>query len=92
MFPLAQPGIVTVTIFVFLTIWNEYFMGLVFANRPAVRPAAVGLYQLIASMRYTGDWGGMFAGVMIICLPTFFLYLFLSDRIIKGVTAGAIKG
>jgi N-acetylglucosamine transport system permease protein len=92
MFPLAQPGLVTLTIFNFITIWNEYFMSLIFANRTNVRPVAVGLYNMIQSMRYTGDWGGMFASVVIVFLPTFILYIFLSDKIIKGVTAGAIKG
>ncbi|AEC01492.1 carbohydrate ABC transporter permease [Parasphaerochaeta coccoides] len=92
MFPLVQPGLVVVTIFNFITIWNEYFMALIFANKTAVRPVAVGLYNMIQSMRYTGDWGGMFASVVIVFLPTFILYLFLSDKIIKGVTAGAIKG
>jgi N-acetylglucosamine transport system permease protein len=91
-FPMAQPGLITVTIFNFITIWNEYFMSLIFANREAVRPVAVGLYSMIQSMRYTGDWGGMFASVVIVFLPTFLLYVFLSDKIIKGVTAGAIKG
>jgi N-acetylglucosamine transport system permease protein len=91
-FPLAQPGIVVVTIFNFITIWNEYFMSLIFANRPAVRPVAVGLYNMIQSMRYTGDWGGMFASVVIVFLPTFVLYILLSEKIIQGVTAGAIKG
>ncbi|MDR1574755.1 MAG: carbohydrate ABC transporter permease [Treponema sp.] len=92
MLPLAQPGLVTLTIFNFITIWNEYFMSLIFANRTNVRPVAVGLYNMIQSMRYTGDWGGMFASVVIVFLPTFVLYIFLSDKIIKGVTAGAIKG
>ena len=92
MFPLAQPGLVTLTIFNFITIWNEFFMSLIFANRPNVRPVAVGLYNMIQSMRYTGDWGGMFASVVIVFLPTFILYIFLSEKIIKGVTAGAIKG
>ena len=92
MFPLVQPGLITVTIFNFITIWNEFFMGLIFANRPAVRPVAVGLYNMIQAMRYTADWGGMFAAVVIVFVPTFILYLFLSDKIIKGVTAGAIKG
>ena len=91
-FPLAQPGIVTVSIFNFITVWNEYFMSLIFANRTAVRPVAVGLYNMIQSMRYTGDWGGMFASVVIVFLPTFILYLFLSERVIAGVTSGAIKG
>jgi N-acetylglucosamine transport system permease protein len=92
MFPLVQPGIVTVTIFNFITIWNEYFMSLIFANKTAVRPVAVGLYSMIQSMRYTGDWGGMFAAVVIVFLPTFLLYIFLSEKIIAGVTSGAIKG
>ena len=92
MLPLVQPGIVTVTIFNFITIWNEYFMSLIFANKTAVRPVAVGLYSMIQSMRYTGDWGGMFAAVVIVFLPTFLLYLFLSEKIIAGVTSGAIKG
>ena len=92
MFPLAQPGLVILTVFNFITIWNEFFMSLIFANRPNVRPVAVGLFNLIQSMRYTGDWAGLFASVVIVFLPTFFLYLFLSDKIIKGVTAGAIKG
>lgn len=92
MLPLAQPGIVTVTIFNFITIWNEYFMSLIFANKTTVRPVAVGLYNMIQSMRYTGDWGGMFASVVIVFLPTFILYIFLSEKIIAGVTGGAIKG
>ena len=92
MFPLVQPGIITVTVFNFITIWNEYFMSMIFANKPRVRPVAVGLFNMIQAMRYTGDWGGMFASVVIVFMPTFILYLFLSDRIIQGVTAGAIKG
>lgn len=92
MFPLAQPGVITVTVFNFITIWNEYFMSMIFANKSQIRPVAVGLYNMIQSMRYTGDWGGMFASVVIVFAPTFVLYLFLSDKIIAGVTGGAIKG
>jgi len=92
MFPLAQPGIITVTVFNFITIWNEYFMSMIFANKTQVRPVAVGLYNMIQSMRYTGDWGGMFASVVIVFAPTFVIYLFLSEKIIAGVTGGAIKG
>lgn len=92
MLPLAQPGIITVTIFNFITIWNEYFISLIFANTAKTRPIAVGLYSMIQSMRYTGDWGGMFAAVVIVFLPTFILYIFLSEKIIASVTGGAIKG
>lgn len=92
MFPLAQPGIVTVTIFNFITVWNEYFISLIFANDTSLRPVAVGLFSMIQSMRYTGDWAGMFAAVVIVFLPSFLLYILLSDKIVGGITAGGIKG
>ena len=92
MLPLAQPGIITVTIFNFITVWNEYFMALIFANKGDMRPVAVGLFSMIQSMRYTGDWAGMFAAVVIVFLPTFILYILLSQKIIANVTGGAIKG
>lgn len=92
MLPLAQPGIITVSIFNFINIWNEYFMSLIFANSNNTRPVAVGLYSMINSMKYTGDWAGMFASVIIVFLPTFLLYLFLSEKIIAGVTGGGVKG
>lgn len=92
MLPLAQPGIITVTIFNFITIWNEFFMSMLFASKQKVRPIAVGLYNMVKGMQYTNDYGGMFAAVIIVFAPTFVLYLFLSDKIIAGVTGGAIKG
>lgn len=91
MFPMAQSGLVTVTIFNFINIWNEYFISLIIASRNETKPVAVGLYGMINSMKYTGDWAGMFAAVVIVFLPTFILYIFLSEKIIGGVTGG-IKG
>ncbi len=92
MLPMAQPGIITVTIFNFINIWNEYFISLIFANSDQLRPIAVGLYSMINSLKYTGDWAGMFAAVVIVFLPTFILYIFLSEKIIAGVTGGGVKG
>ncbi len=92
MLPLAQPGIVTVSIFNFINVWNEYFISLIFASGDSTRPVAVGLYSMINSMRYTGDWAGMFAAVIIVFLPTFLLFIFLSEKIIEGVTGGGVKG
>lgn len=92
MLPLAQPGIVTVSIFNFINVWNEYFISLIFASNDSVRPVAVGLYSMINSMKYTGDWAGMFAAVIIVFLPTFLIFIFLSEKIIAGVTGGGVKG
>lgn len=91
MFPLAQPGVVTLTIFNFINIWNEYFMALIFANKTEMRTVSTGLQAIVQSMKYSGDWAGLFAGVVVVFLPTFILYIFLSNKIIAGVTGGAVK-
>ena len=90
-FPLAQGGVVTVTIFNFIAIWNEYFLSLLFVASNSVRPVALGLFSMINGMKYSGDWSGLFASVIIVFLPTFILYLGLSKKIIGGITGG-IKG
>ena len=92
MLPLVQPAIITVTIFNFMSVWNEFFMALIFTSRESMAPVGVGLLNIINSMKYTGQWGGMFAAVIIVFLPTFLLYIFMSEKIIAGVTGGGVKG
>ncbi len=92
MLPLVQPALITVTIFNFLGVWNEFFMALIFASSERMTPVGVGLLQIVNSMKYTGDYGGLFAAVVIVFLPTFLLYIFLSEKIIAGVTGGGLKG
>ena len=93
MMPMASPGIITVTIFNFMNIWNEYFIALIFANgNDKIRTLSMGLQNMITSMTYTGDWAGLFASIMIIFTPTFILYLFLSEKIVAGITGGGVKG
>lgn len=92
MLPLAQPGIVTVSIFNFLAVWNEYFMSLIFASSDSERSVGVGLFTLVNGLQQNGQYGALFAAVIIVFLPTFILYIFLSEKIIAGVTGGGIKG
>lgn len=91
MFPLASPGIITVSIFNFISIWNEYFIALIFANRTNLRPLSIGLFSMIQSMRYTNDYSGMFATVVIVLIPTIIIYIILSKKIISNITAGGIN-
>lgn len=91
MFPLARSGLITLTIFNFINIWNEYFIALIFGNKADMRTVSTGLQAIVQSMRYSGDWAGLFAGVVVVSLPTVVLYVFLSDKIIAGVTSGSVK-
>ena len=92
MLPLVQPAVITVTIFNFMSVWNEFFMALIFTTSESTYPVGVGLLNIINSMKYTGNYGGMFAAVIIVFLPTFLLYIFMSEKIIAGVTGGGVKG
>lgn len=91
MLPLASPGLLTAAIFNFIGLWNEYMLALIFMTTQKKSTVALGLYALQSSMQYTGDWGALFAGVMIVVLPTILLYLVLSERMIAGITLGTGK-
>ncbi|MGD0751709.1 MAG: carbohydrate ABC transporter permease [Anaerolineales bacterium] len=91
MLPLASPGLITAAIFDFIGIWNEYQLALVFLNDPNKSTLSLGLYTLTNAMQYTGDWTGLMAGVVIVMVPTIILYIILSEKMIAGITMGAVK-
>ncbi len=91
MLPLGLPGLITAAIFNFIGLWNEYQLALVFLNDPNKSTLSLGLYSLSNGMEYTGDWVGLLAGVVIVMIPTILLYVFLSEKMISGITMGAVK-
>jgi len=91
MLPLGMPGLITAAIFNFIGLWNEYQLALVFLNDPNKSTLSLGLYSLSNGMEYTGDWVGLMAGVVIVMIPTIILYIALSERMISGITMGAVK-
>jgi ABC-type glycerol-3-phosphate transport system permease component len=91
-FPLAQPGIMAAAIFNFIFIWNEYMIALVFLSSQQNRTISLGLYNIQSAMQYTADFTGLFAGVVIVMLPTVMIYFILSERVMAGITLGAVKG
>jgi ABC-type glycerol-3-phosphate transport system permease component len=91
MLPLASPGLITAAIFNFIFLWDEYQLALVFLGNPNYRTLSLGLYELGDAMQYTGDWVGMMAAVIIVVIATLVFYIFLSERMMAGITMGAIK-
>jgi raffinose/stachyose/melibiose transport system permease protein/N-acetylglucosamine transport system permease protein len=92
MLPLASPGLITSAIFNFIGLWNEYLLALVMISTDSKRTISLGLYALQGAMQFTSDWVGLFAGVVIVMLPTLVIYVILSERVLEGVTLGAVKG
>ncbi len=91
-FPLSMPGLATASIFNFLGVWNEYNFALIFVTNPELKTLPVGLYNLQVSQQYAVNWPALFAGVVILCVPTFLIFVILQERIVAGLTVGAVKG
>lgn len=92
MLPLAKSGILTVGIFNFIGIWNEYPWALVTISRDELKTLPLGLANLLQRSQYQTDWGAMFAGFVLTLVPTFIVYAIYQSRLTEGITVGALKG
>lgn len=91
MLPLCQSGLVSVFLINFLSLWNEFFLALIFLKQQnATLP--LGLFFMANQAEYTAKWTDLFAGMLIASIPVFIIFALLQNQITKGITAGAIKG
>lgn len=91
MMPIATPGLFTAAIFNFVIIWQEFLLAQLIITSDQSRTLPVGLLSLRQTMQYNGDWTAMFAAVMIVVVPSFLVFVALSERIMEGLTLGAGK-
>jgi len=88
--PLLRPALATVAIFCFLWSYNDLFTQLIMIRKRVKYPISALLIEI--SSKYGTDYGLMAAAVTLIILPVLIVYIFLQKNIIKGLTAGALKG
>ena len=88
--PLSRPALATVAIFCFLWSYNDLFTQLIMIRKRTEYPICALLNEI--SSKYGTDFGLMAASIAIIILPVMIVYIFLQKNIIKGLTAGALKG
>lgn len=89
--PISTSGILTVVIFSFTLVVQEYIYTLTFVTTASKYTVSVGLPTFLVH----GDvynWGGLMAGCLIASLPVVIVYNFFVDRFISGYTLGAVKG
>lgn len=89
-FPLSRVGLVTAGTFVFLFSWNEFIYALLLTSRVASRTLQLGI-RFFVSQFFT-DYTSMFAAIVLTIIPSVAVYIFLHEKIIKGLTSGALKG
>lgn len=88
--PLIRPAIATVSIFTFISSWNELMFAVTFINKQQFKTLTVGIMSMVGA--YTTKWGEIGAGLMIATIPTVIIYLLLSDQVQNSLVAGAVKG
>lgn len=88
--PVSRPAFATVAIFTFLWSYNDLFTQLFFL-RTAPNYAINILLNEVGS-KFSDEYGKMCALLVLIVIPVMIVYILLQKNIIKGLTAGAIKG
>ncbi|MBB6674445.1 carbohydrate ABC transporter permease [Cohnella nanjingensis] len=89
-FPICLPIMSTVAILSILGTWNEFSFALVLNKSSEL--FTLPIWLTFFSGQYTTDYTGKIAGLVITSLPIIVMYLFFSNKIMTGMTAGAVKG
>ncbi|MEX2099792.1 MAG: carbohydrate ABC transporter permease [Acidimicrobiia bacterium] len=88
--PLARPAVAALTVFAFLAAWNQYLWPLLITKDERLRTVQIGLRELYQSS--FANVNVTFAGVIIAVIPLVILLLVFQKQLVRGLTAGAVKG
>ena len=87
--PVGMPAIATTLILNFIQLWNEFLFAVVLITDPSKRTLPIGIRAFMGD--HFQDIGMIATGVMISVIPVIVAYVFFSEKLIRGMTAGAIK-
>jgi raffinose/stachyose/melibiose transport system permease protein len=88
-FPMCTPILATVLILTFMGTWNEFGFPLVLTSSPQFKTVVLWLNTFKGE--HTADYVGQMAALVLASVPVILLYLFFNEKIIQGMTAGAMK-
>ena len=92
-FPMAKPSIITVILFNFLSFWNEYIISMtLMSSATGQKTLPVGLLNLMQAQQSAAEYGIMYAGLVLVMLPTLILYVCVQSKLTEGMTVGGLKG
>ena len=92
MIPMAKPAVITVILFNFLSFWNEYILALTLMTDPEKRTLPVGLINLQQAARGAANYGRLYAGLVIVMIPTLIIYILVQKQLTEGMMVGGDKG
>ena len=90
--PMMKPALAVQMIFSFVTSWNNYFMPALLLDKAEMKTVPLMIAQLRSADYSKFDMGKVYMFILLAILPVIVVYVLLSKYIIKGVTAGSVKG
>ena len=90
--PIMKPAIAVQMIFSFVSSWNNYFIPALLLDKAEMKTVPIMVAQLRSADYSKFDMGKVYMFILLAILPVLVVYIFLSKSIIKGVTAGSVKG
>ena len=90
--PMARPSVITVILFNFLAYWNEYIISMTLMTKDPFKTLPVGLMNLMKAQNASAQYGQMYAGLVIVMVPTLLVYILVQKKLTQGMTMGGIKG
>ena len=87
--PVGMPAVATTVILNFILLWNEYLFAVVLITDDGLRTLPIGIQRFMGD--HFQDIGMIATGVMISVIPVVVVYAFFSEKLIQGMTAGAVK-
>lgn len=90
--PIMKPAIAVQMIFAFVSSWNNYFIPALLLDKAEMKTVPIMIAQLRSADYSKFDMGKVYMFILLAILPVLVVYIFLSKSIIKGVTAGSVKG
>ncbi len=90
MLPLSKPALSTLTIFTFVTTWNDYLGPLIYLTTDKKKTIQLGLKMFIG--QYSSDYGLIMAGSVLSLVPVIVVFMFLQKYFVEGVASTGLKG
>jgi trehalose/maltose transport system permease protein len=91
--PLTAPALVTTGLLAFISAWNEYLFALTFTTvQPNARTVPVAIALFTGVIAHQIPFGEIMAAAIVVTIPLLVLVLVFQNRIVAGLTAGAVKG
>ncbi|MGB6371689.1 MAG: carbohydrate ABC transporter permease [Atribacterota bacterium] len=88
--PMALPGVISTTVFIFIFVWNEYLFALIFMSSDLKLTFPVGLNNFVT--QFDTYWEYILSGSVIVSIPALIIFLLTQKSLIKGWGGGGIKG